>query len=196
MYVPGQSGVRLPQKVHLGRGGAGDRGPQPQRLGVPAAGQTVHLQADQGPHLDDRQVAVVVQPGGAAGQPGGTRSQAAAAAVPYWAVSVLVVTYGSGQVAGSGQGQLAAVLPGPASISRVMTSRTCAAVTSVSSLSGRSRARSCAGPSAHSSASPDRTAHPRAWLSTGTAGRGTPPAPAAPAPPPAHPRRDPPPAPY
>ena len=60
---------RLPQPVHLRGGGAGDGGPQPHRLGVPVAGQVIHLQADQGA-FDDRQRAVVVQPGGAVGQPG------------------------------------------------------------------------------------------------------------------------------
>ena len=50
-------------------GGAGDRGPQPDRLRVAVAGQVVDLQPDQGA-LDDRQLAVVVDPAAAAGQPG------------------------------------------------------------------------------------------------------------------------------
>src|ERR1039457_7034815 len=60
---------RLPQPVHLTRSGAGARGPQPDRLGVPVARQMVDLQADQGA-FDDGQVAVVVKPGGAVGEPG------------------------------------------------------------------------------------------------------------------------------
>ena len=50
-------------------GGAGDRGPQPHRFRVTVAGQMVDLQPDQGA-LDDRQLAVVVEPAAAVGQPG------------------------------------------------------------------------------------------------------------------------------
>ena len=60
---------RLPPAVDVGGGGAGGRGPQPHRLGVTVAGQVLDLQADQGA-LDDGEVAVVVEPAGAAGQPG------------------------------------------------------------------------------------------------------------------------------
>jgi hypothetical protein len=58
---------RLPGPVHFISGGGGAGGPQPQRLRVPAAGQAVHLEADEGA-LDDGQLAVVVLPGGAAGE--------------------------------------------------------------------------------------------------------------------------------
>ena len=34
---------RLPPAVHVGRGGAGDRGPQPHGLGVTVAGQVLDL---------------------------------------------------------------------------------------------------------------------------------------------------------
>ena len=50
-------------------GGAGGRGPQPHRFRVAVAGQVLDLQPDQGA-LDDRQLAVVVEPAAAVGQPG------------------------------------------------------------------------------------------------------------------------------
>jgi len=52
---------RLPQPVHLARGGAGGRAPQPDRLGVTVTGQVIDLQADQG-SFDHRQRAIVIQP--------------------------------------------------------------------------------------------------------------------------------------
>ena len=57
------------QPVHFSWRGAGARAPQPDGLGVAVAGQMIHLQPDQGA-FDHRQRAVVVQPGGAVGQPG------------------------------------------------------------------------------------------------------------------------------
>ena len=61
----------------------------------------IDLEADEGA-LDDGQLALVVLPGGAAGellvQP---RPRPCAVAVPYREVSVTVTTAGSGQVAGS-----------------------------------------------------------------------------------------------
>jgi hypothetical protein len=59
---------RLPGAVHLARGGAGAGVPQPDRLGVPVAGQVTDLQPDQG-SVDDGQVPIVIEPGGAVGQP-------------------------------------------------------------------------------------------------------------------------------
>jgi hypothetical protein len=59
---------RLPQAIHVGSAGAGDRRPQPDRLGVPVAGQAFDLQPDQRA-LDDGQFAVVVGPAAALGQP-------------------------------------------------------------------------------------------------------------------------------
>src|SRR6266540_1722104 len=60
---------RLPQAVHVSGRGAGERAPQPYRLGVPVAGQVIDLEADQGA-LDDWQRAVMADPGGPVGQPG------------------------------------------------------------------------------------------------------------------------------
>jgi hypothetical protein len=60
---------RLPPAVDVGGGGADARRPQPHRLGVTVAGQMVDLQADQCA-LDDGQLAVVVQPADAVGEPG------------------------------------------------------------------------------------------------------------------------------
>src|SRR6266536_2103962 len=60
---------RLPEPVQVGGGGAGGRGPQPHRLGVAVAGQVLDLQPDEGA-FHDRQVAVVVNPAGAVGEPG------------------------------------------------------------------------------------------------------------------------------
>jgi hypothetical protein len=45
---------------------AGVAPPQPDRLEVAVAGQVLDLQPDQGP-FDDRQVTVVIEPGGAVG---------------------------------------------------------------------------------------------------------------------------------
>jgi hypothetical protein len=59
-----------PPAVDIGGGGAGGRGPQPHRLGVAVAGQVVDLQADQRA-LDDGELALVVEPAGAVGEPGG-----------------------------------------------------------------------------------------------------------------------------
>ena len=59
---------RLPAAVHVGSGRAGDRRPQPDRLRVAVAGQMVDPQPDQGT-LDDRQLAVVIEPAAAVGQP-------------------------------------------------------------------------------------------------------------------------------
>ena len=50
---------RLPHPVHRGGRGAGDRAPQPHRLGSTVPGQAVHLQAHQGA-LDHRQRPVIV----------------------------------------------------------------------------------------------------------------------------------------
>jgi hypothetical protein len=58
-----------PPAVDIGGGGAGGRGPQPHRLGVAVAGQVVDLQADQRA-LDDGELALVVEPAGAVGEPG------------------------------------------------------------------------------------------------------------------------------
>src|SRR5450756_277862 len=58
---------RLPGPVHLFFGGAGAGGPQPYRFRVTLAGQVIHGQPDEGA-LDDGQLAIVVLPGGAAGQ--------------------------------------------------------------------------------------------------------------------------------
>src|ERR1019366_7581820 len=58
---------RLPGPVHVLFAGGGAGGPQPQRLRVPAAGQAVHLEADEGA-LDDGQLALVVLPGGPPGE--------------------------------------------------------------------------------------------------------------------------------
>ena len=58
---------RLPGPVHLVCGGGGAGGPQPDRFRVAAAGQVIDLEADEGA-LDDGQLAVVVLPGGAAGE--------------------------------------------------------------------------------------------------------------------------------
>ncbi len=60
---------RLPQPVHLSGRGAGAGAPQPHGLGVAIAGQVIDLEADQRA-VDDGQVAVVVEPGGAVGEPG------------------------------------------------------------------------------------------------------------------------------
>jgi hypothetical protein len=60
---------RLPQAVHLTRSCAGTGGPQPHGLRGAVTGQVIDLQADQG-SLDDRQRAVVIEPGGAVGEPG------------------------------------------------------------------------------------------------------------------------------
>jgi hypothetical protein len=60
---------RLPPAVHVGRGGAGGGGPQPHRLRVAVPGQVLDLQPNQGA-FDDRQLAGVVDPARAAGQPG------------------------------------------------------------------------------------------------------------------------------
>ena len=59
----------LPPAVHVGRVGAGDRGPEPHRFGVAVPGQMVNLQPDQGA-LDDREFGLVVDPAAAAGQSG------------------------------------------------------------------------------------------------------------------------------
>ena len=88
-----QEQLRAP--VHVGRRGAGPGPPQPHRLGIAVPGQVVHLQPDQGP-LDDRQRPVVIEPGGAVGEPGMDRSHVAALAITYQVVGVLVVTWGSG----------------------------------------------------------------------------------------------------
>ena len=56
------------QRSTSARGGAGGRGPQPHRFRVTVAGQVLDLQPDQGA-FDDRQLAVVVEPAAAVGQP-------------------------------------------------------------------------------------------------------------------------------
>jgi hypothetical protein len=61
---------RLPQPVHLISGCARAREPQLYGLGVAVAGQVIYRQPDQG-SLDDRQRAVVIEPGGAMGEPCG-----------------------------------------------------------------------------------------------------------------------------
>src|ERR1019366_8878961 len=60
---------RLPQPVGVTGAGAGARPPQPPGLWVAVPGQVINGQPDQGP-LDDGQLAVMVLPGGPAGQPG------------------------------------------------------------------------------------------------------------------------------
>jgi hypothetical protein len=72
---------RLPPPIHVCRAGAGDRGPQPQRLRVAVPGQVRDVEPEQGA-LDDRQFAVVIEPGAAVGQPGCSRFQLTAMAVP------------------------------------------------------------------------------------------------------------------
>jgi hypothetical protein len=91
---------RLPQPVHVPGGSGGAGGPQPHGLGITVAGQVIHRQPDKRP-FDDRQVTVVAEPGGAVGEPACTRSHAAATAIPYREVTVLVVICGAGHVAGS-----------------------------------------------------------------------------------------------
>src|SRR5260370_18488328 len=59
---------RLPVPVHVVGGGPGARAPQPHRLGIAVPGQVINLQPDQGA-VDDGQLAVVAEPGGAVGQP-------------------------------------------------------------------------------------------------------------------------------
>jgi hypothetical protein len=71
----------LPPPVHITSGGGGDRGPQPDRLGVAVAEQGLDLQPDEGA-LDDGQLAVVVCPAAALRQPRCSRSQLVAVAVP------------------------------------------------------------------------------------------------------------------
>src|SRR5437588_12098748 len=61
--------VRLPPVGNLGRGGAGGRAPQPDRLGVAVTGQVINLQADQGA-VNDGQLTVVFEPAGAVSEPG------------------------------------------------------------------------------------------------------------------------------
>ena len=97
---PARAGVSRPGGAgrSQGRRRSAASGP-PHRLGIPVTGQAIDLQPDQGP-FDDRQVPVLIQPGGAAGEAGMDPSPAAAA-IPYREVIVLVVTGGSGQVAGS-----------------------------------------------------------------------------------------------
>src|SRR5262249_46077193 len=58
---------RLPGAVHLGGGGLGAGGPQPQRFWAAVTRQVVDGQPDEGA-LDDRQRAVVALPAAAAGQ--------------------------------------------------------------------------------------------------------------------------------
>ena len=97
---PPRAGVSRPGGAgrSQGRRRSAASGP-PHRLGIPVTGQVIDLQPDQGP-FDDRQVPLLVQPGGAAVRRGWTPFPAAAA-IPFREVIVLVVTGGSGQVAGS-----------------------------------------------------------------------------------------------